>query len=44
VAAYRLAFASSEFGLGSALAVVLFAILLAVTLVYLRLLRREEST
>jgi N,N'-diacetylchitobiose transport system permease protein len=39
VAAYRLAFASSEFGLGSALAVVLFAILLVVTLVYMRMLR-----
>jgi N,N'-diacetylchitobiose transport system permease protein len=44
VAAYRLAFASSEFGLGSALAVVLFLILLAVTLVYLRMLRGQEAT
>ena len=44
VAAYRLAFASSEFGLGSALAVVLFVILLAVTLVYLRMLRGQEAT
>jgi N,N'-diacetylchitobiose transport system permease protein len=43
VAAYRLAFASSEFGLGSALAVVLFLILLAVTLVYLRMLRGQEA-
>jgi N,N'-diacetylchitobiose transport system permease protein len=42
VAAYRLAFASSEFGLGSALAVVLFAILLAVTFVYLRLMREQR--
>jgi N,N'-diacetylchitobiose transport system permease protein len=41
VAAYRLAFASSEFGLGSALAVVLFAILLAVTLLYVRMLRSQ---
>jgi N,N'-diacetylchitobiose transport system permease protein len=41
VAAYRLAFASSKFGLGSALAVVLFAILLVITLLYMRLLRRE---
>jgi N,N'-diacetylchitobiose transport system permease protein len=44
VAAYRLAFASSEFGLGSALAVVLFLILLAVTLVYLKMLRGQEAT
>ena len=44
VAAYRLAFASSEFGLGSALAVVLFLILLAVTLVYVRMLRGQEAT
>jgi N,N'-diacetylchitobiose transport system permease protein len=43
VAAYRLAFASSEFGLGSALAVVLFVILLAITLVYLRMLRGQEA-
>ena len=42
--AYRLAFPSSEFGLGSALAVALFLILLAVTLVYLRMLRGQEAT
>jgi N,N'-diacetylchitobiose transport system permease protein len=44
VAAYRLAFASSEFGVGSALAVVLFAILLAITLLYLKMLRGQEAT
>jgi N,N'-diacetylchitobiose transport system permease protein len=43
VAAYRLAFASSDFGLGSAMAVVLFLILLAVTLLYMKLLRGQQE-
>jgi N,N'-diacetylchitobiose transport system permease protein len=41
VYAYQEAFASSEYGLGSAIGVVMLLILLAVTLVYLRLLRRQ---
>ncbi|KAK1179669.1 sugar ABC transporter permease [Streptomyces sp. NBS 14/10] len=41
VYAYQKAFASSEYGLGSAIGVVMLLILLAVTLVYLRLLRRQ---
>jgi len=40
VYAYQKAFASSEYGLGSAIGVVMTVILLAVTLVYLRALRR----
>jgi N,N'-diacetylchitobiose transport system permease protein len=44
VAAYRLAFAGFDFGTASAMAVVLFLILLAVTLVYMRLLRGQEAT
>ncbi|WP_424217439.1 carbohydrate ABC transporter permease (plasmid) [Streptomyces sp. BI20] len=41
VYAYQTAFASSEYGLGSAIGVVMLLILLAVTLLYLRLLRRQ---
>ncbi|AIR98658.1 carbohydrate ABC transporter permease [Streptomyces glaucescens] len=41
VYAYQRAFASSEYGLGSAIGVVMLLILLAVTLGYLRLLRRQ---
>ncbi|TXS55391.1 carbohydrate ABC transporter permease [Streptomyces sp. t39] len=41
VYAYQKAFASSEYSLGSAIGVVMLLILLAVTLVYLRLLRRQ---
>lgn len=41
VYAYQQAFASSQYGLGSAIGVVMLLILLAVTLVYLRLLRRQ---
>lgn len=41
VYAYQKAFASSQYGLGSAIGVVMLLILLAVTLVYLRLLRRQ---
>ncbi len=41
VYAYQKAFASSEYGLGSAIGVVTLLILLVVTLVYLRLLRRR---
>lgn len=41
VYAYQKAFAASEYGLGSAIGVVMLLILLAVTLVYLRLLRRR---
>ena len=41
VYAYQQAFASSEYGLGSAIGVVMMVILLVVTLVYLRLLRRS---
>ena len=41
VYAYQQAFASSQYGLGSAIGVVTLLILLAVTLVYLRLLRRQ---
>jgi N,N'-diacetylchitobiose transport system permease protein len=40
VYAYQQAFASSEYGLGAAIGVVMMLILLAVTLVYLRSLRR----
>ena len=40
VYAYQQAFAASEYGLGSAIGVVMMLILLAVTLVYLRALRR----
>jgi len=41
VYAYQQAFASSQYGLGSAIGVVMLVVLLAVTLVYLRLLRRQ---
>lgn len=41
VYAYQKAFASSQYSLGSAIGVVMLLILLAVTLVYLRLLRRS---
>ncbi|WP_305786711.1 carbohydrate ABC transporter permease [Symbioplanes lichenis] len=41
VYAYQQAFASSEYGLGSAIGVVMMLILLAVTLLYLRTLRRS---
>jgi N,N'-diacetylchitobiose transport system permease protein len=41
VYAYQQAFGSSQYGLGSAIGVVMLLILLAVTLVYLRLLRRQ---
>ncbi|UUN31179.1 sugar ABC transporter permease [Streptomyces sp. FIT100] len=41
VYAYQKAFASSQYSLGSAIGVVMLLILLAVTLVYLRLLRRQ---
>ncbi|MEV4754190.1 sugar ABC transporter permease [Micromonospora sp. NPDC049559] len=40
VYAYQQAFAASEYGLGSAIGVVMMVILLAVTLLYLRVLRR----
>ncbi|MDW8808303.1 sugar ABC transporter permease [Streptomyces scabiei] len=41
VYAYQKAFASSQYSLGSAIGVVMLVILLAVTLVYVRLLRRQ---
>lgn len=41
VYACQKAFASSQYGLGSAIGVVMLVILLAVTLVYLRRLRRQ---
>ncbi|MFD4576512.1 carbohydrate ABC transporter permease [Streptomyces sp. NPDC058417] len=41
VYAYQEAFASSQYGLGAAIGVVMLLILLTVTLVYLRLLRRQ---
>ncbi|WP_413757458.1 carbohydrate ABC transporter permease [Streptomyces sp. MMBL 11-3] len=41
VYAYQKAFASSQYSLGSAIGVVMLLILLAVTLVYLRLLRKQ---
>ncbi|MZD05409.1 ABC transporter permease subunit [Streptomyces sp. SID5785] len=41
VYAYQKAFASSEYSLGSAIGVVMLVLLLGVTLVYLRLMRRE---
>jgi N,N'-diacetylchitobiose transport system permease protein len=41
VYAYQQAFASSQYGLGSAIGVVTLLVLLAVTLVYLRVLRRR---
>ncbi|GAA2497818.1 carbohydrate ABC transporter permease [Winogradskya humida] len=41
VYAYQQAFASSEYGLGSAIGVVMMLILLAVTVLYLRTLRRS---
>ncbi|WP_432036657.1 carbohydrate ABC transporter permease [Streptomyces cucumeris] len=41
VFAYQKAFASSQYSLGSAIGVVMLLILLVVTLVYLRLLRRQ---
>lgn len=41
VYAYQKAFASSQYSLGSAIGVVMLLILLVVTLVYLRLIRRE---
>lgn len=41
VYAYQQAFASSQYGLGAAIGVVMLLILLAVTLVYLRLMRRQ---
>jgi N,N'-diacetylchitobiose transport system permease protein len=43
VAAYRTGFALSHYGLGSAVAVVLFLILLAFSLLYVRLIGREGS-
>ncbi len=42
--AYREAFTQSDFGLGSALAMILFVILIAVTIVYIRLVREEERS
>lgn len=42
--AYREAFTQSDFGLGSALAMILFVILIIVTIVYIRLIRDEEQT
>ena len=42
--AYREAFTQSEFGLGSALAMILFVILIIVTTVYIRLIKDEEQT
>ena len=44
VAAYREGFALSHYGLGSAVAVVLFVILLAFSLLYVRLIGREGTT
>ena len=44
VAAYREGFALSHYGLGSAVAVVLFLILLAFSLLYVRLIGREGTT
>jgi N,N'-diacetylchitobiose transport system permease protein len=44
VAAYREGFALSHYGLGSAVAVVLFIILLAFSLLYVRLIGREGTT
>ncbi|GAA2554199.1 carbohydrate ABC transporter permease [Streptomyces koyangensis] len=41
VYAYQQAFASSEYSLGAAIGVVMLLLLLAVTLVYLRLMRRQ---
>jgi ABC-type sugar transport system permease subunit len=41
--AYREAFTQSDFGLGSALAMILFVILIIVTVVYIRLIRDEEQ-
>ncbi|MFJ5263526.1 carbohydrate ABC transporter permease [Streptomyces sp. NPDC088387] len=41
VYAYQQAFSSSQYSLGSAIGIVMLLILLAVTLVYLRLLRRQ---
>ncbi|MFE7130776.1 carbohydrate ABC transporter permease [Streptomyces sp. NPDC057638] len=41
VYAYQKAFASSQYSLGSAIGVVMLLILLAVTLVYLRMIRRQ---
>ncbi|GAA4917701.1 carbohydrate ABC transporter permease [Streptomyces coeruleoprunus] len=41
VYAYQKAFASSQYSLGAAIGVVMLLVLLAVTLVYLRLLRRQ---
>ncbi|MFJ8998677.1 carbohydrate ABC transporter permease [Streptomyces sp. NPDC102359] len=41
VYAYQKAFASSQYSLGAAIGVVMLVLLLAVTLVYLRLLRRQ---
>ena len=41
VYAYQKAFASSQYGLGSAIGVVMLLILLVITLVYVRLLRRQ---
>ena len=41
VYAYQKAFASSQYGLGSATGVVMLVLLLGITLVYLRLLRRR---
>ena len=43
VAAYREGFALSHYGLGSAVAVVLFLILLAFSLLYVRLIGREGT-
>lgn len=41
--AYREAFTQSDFGLGSALAMILFVILIIVTVLYIRLIRDEEQ-
>lgn len=41
--AYREAFTQSDFGLGSALAMILFVILIVVTIIYIRLIRDEEN-
>ena len=43
VYAYQKAFASSQYGLGSAIGVVMTAILVVVTLLYLRVLRRTNE-
>jgi len=42
ISTYQQAFTQSEFGLGSALAMVLFLILLVVTVIYIKLVKDEE--